>query len=901
MARVPSYYSEAVPRGPTPRVPVAPGVDTRQLSSLVNGMAEVQVQKMEQAADQRARARATEAQGQLGSTQIAQAPDTYSERFAEVFAAQARAVNQQQVALSAEATNARLLREYKNDPEGYAGAWDAYIKGTVSGLQRQDADQAVAVELTLKQYGQRQLLRVEENAYATEQSALRADFLRGYQERVAVFADQLLASGDEAENEDAVAALEATLLDGVETGYLSPDEGNRLVLATRQSLATERITGAFTQALQRNDIGGARGLISALQAGEWFDDNADARALASRLSQQLDGVLSGGGGMDAGMALKLLTREVNAIQQGVVSEGAIDRVQQLADFVESTGTPMQGFDAAGLRIGGQLLAELGEVEDSLPIGELENYVTAVGQIASQIPPATLNAVVERVRGRQADIRAAVNEGDIARLGGALVWAEATPAQIQQRRVAAATVAQTDPRTVSPWTRTEIKQMASAYGDAAASRDAGIAVEVLSKLLEPAGGNGWEAARIALEARSVSGDLAAGAILTSAGRPGDALLLLQAAQTGRGASLKEIGGLNVSEPSVMDTEGMRDTLAGVTMGDPRLVEPVRTLMFDAYKGFLAEATTRGLKGSVARLEAERRLIQTTTALRDVETFSNDYAMPRALLPSDPGQRRRVVAEVNRYLRDPALLNLPPSAAAVLDRVAPRPVAEGQIAFVDTLTGSLLYDQGAAGRPPRPIVVDVEEVAQRPAPPGWGERVTAAVGKALTPSGTERRIMRVAQAADAVGANSVLLESVVTAADLATPQEAGADRANSVGRLSPEALRFIDEAQVREAARKDYMRRSAGAPGVSGSMKRLRDAEAAALADTPLTGETLAPYAVAAYVKALEQRYSDPEQVAAAYWGSPDAVDAAVAAYGADWRRAMPQRVQTFLGRFRAKQQ
>ena len=144
----------AAPRVVSQSAPtVQQGADFGSLGNALSSWLQQEQQALEQRAARNVQEQAELAQQEAGSRELSQSPEGLAQRFRVVYEDQARTVLRQQVQRDASAEAARLRREYWNNPQGFADAWDSFSSGMVEGYKEADPLAASRVQEYLDAFG----------------------------------------------------------------------------------------------------------------------------------------------------------------------------------------------------------------------------------------------------------------------------------------------------------------------------------------------------------------------------------------------------------------------------------------------------------------------------------------------------------------------------------------------------------------------------------------------------------------------------------------------------------------------------------------------------------------------------------------------------------------------------
>ena len=863
----------------------APSVDFTG-GGVLSRIREQHMQQREQQAMARAAERGLEQQGAEGTaTEPVGAPENWASRYQQQFQKQARRVQSAQLKQDAERTRFQLALEHEDDPDGYAHAWDAYMQGVVGELQDADGAAAAEAQLALDEVGLQQYQRLQEQRIARERAVQSAEYMQGVEGTLVEARNNLLRTGDEESWLQATTALEDELSAGVEDGLIDPGQAMDFARQQRTVLTEEFARGSFAASVRAGDFMSAGAVIDALNDGQWFEDNRDARRVANSLQQELSG-LTQGDGTGVGAQMRQLERLHAAVRRGD-SGVTHEQMQDHVEFVLANGSESQVQRAGELLMDSVVEETFTRSIDDIPLQQLtdpEFLEEVMAGARDHLSPEQATRLSDKMESRRQALSDAVAEGDLTAAVGELRPSEYGPTEegaaqfqrdVSELRTRAGQVFGMSPDAIFPYPRQYMEEVTDQFQRQYQDGDFDGMTNTVAQYLSP-GRNQWEQHAFTDRLPAGAAAFRVAGQLTSFGRATDAQDVLQLAQTGE----------NVSDQAMFEefnrrageeVGGMTELIAGITQGDTRRVQPTIEFLTDLYRGVQADQLNRG--GS--RRGVEREFNRLVEPFKDTVEFANGFRLPADELDGHPLGRRVVQSAIDEVLEDPARLGLDdPSQTENWRNVAPVPLSQGVIAFVDRRTGRMVFDNEADDYlllNAEDLVTDEAMRAERRA----GDYASDAVGRlgdevnrAFRGIGTIRASQRAETAAKVYNANPALVDRLTIASRAVPPETHAGNRDAGAFGVPLDIEDRVDRQDVvrryNEWAEKE--RRGRGVTNVRG----LRTVDQ----DASLVTSEMAPFAMAAYVSQLEEKYGTDELVGAAYWAGPEVLDALIDEHGED---------------------
>ncbi|MCH9735550.1 MAG: hypothetical protein K0U78_13525 [Actinomycetia bacterium] len=866
----------------------APEVQAPQfggLSNTLNAWMQRETQQLEQRATANVQEQAELAQREAGSGEMVQAPESLARRFQVAYEDQARTVLDQQVKRDASAEASRLRREYWNNPQGFADAWDSFATGLSEGYREADPVAAGRVQDYLDAFGTQNYDVLADEDAARQRQSMATNALEALNEGAAARQDVLLQDPNDTDYETALADYEDGVLDLVERGMITSDAGRQLVQQNQRSTTREFVRGKFQTALQRGDYRGAQGVIKSLSRGEWFPDNDQARQLAGELSRQLDTGASAKSQVP--VLLKELDREYSAVVDGGDPQLSRERLTQLGRMVMAYGTPSQQDD---YRTKAASIAYVNAFRDVAKGASEEELVQAGAQLDTlrqQLTPEARGALEGVIKDQAEALSKARRQGDPVLAGPRVDWSQDPSVVLQEVEARAELVAH---RTGVPvgrqptWSREEMSGMRENLERAMDAGDVDTASTILTSYFVPSEGD--PARRLADLARlsNGSGDMYLAATMHGFGAPSESLRFTNLVASGREAPPDFLASIDPSYSRADVTsrvlgggffgDGVLNAIDNIAMGNQRVRASMASAAVDAYQGALLE---NGGDRSAA-LDEVTRLFQPLSS--GVE-FANGKRLASNFLAGFPAGDRAVAETVDRYLETPSLLGIPEANSEMTSRLVPMPLPGGtDLGFFDPLSGEYLADPDNPTDPLRVVPGEVvEERGVSPDDPGLVERAAegfeAGFEASFGQAGELLDVTRLHRASAAAGVPKGELEGVFFGAEDVSPEQAGP----RVGRM---LLQPVWEAEFTE---EQVRRRMVDTYGNTGN-----------LADASIyTAEAQIPYASLVMEETQKAFPDDPEAQLAMYWLGPNATQELVQTYGQDWLSYVDVDTEMFISR------
>jgi hypothetical protein len=873
MARIPRLQ-EPVPGGQVVSFqapsPATSPIVTERLSNALSQWQQTLMREREEAAVQFQTESAEAAQAELGPGEIAQADESLAQRFQRVFNQRARAVHDEQVKLEAQRTAGQLRIQHALDPDGFGQAWEAYRGAQVEQVRKSDPLEAARLDRWYEAFGQNQFQNLAEQKAARDRAVQSSDYLRALEVRQAEVADQLLNSPDEEVFLGFMEDAEQDVSEAMDMGLLSAAQGNAFLSQMRLGTTREFVRGEFLERLGEGDLGGAQGVIAALQEGRYFEDNDQGRRLANELAQMLSGMFDPDETTQAN--LDVWRRAATAVQNGFDVSDQVEVLDEATRQVMLHGTQRQIEQLADFARGVDAMTAISSLVQDAPYGQLIGSREWVLQSFPDFSPEHQNWMVGQLERAQRITEEAIDRGDpTAATGEDLPWGRATPEALDARRQRVARRLGMDPSNIPLRTRGEYRQIADDYARAMSEQDIDTADSAVMAFVGRPDAEPAELISQALIAGEGSADIYAAAMVSRFGGAADAMELMRAAGVGRRRNLQDF---NLTRDDV--PESIREAARAMTFFDPDMGPQVERFLTEAMLG-LAEL---GGAGDLSRRGAMRDLRREVDAivrpfLEDKVKLANGREYPRGLFPENRTERRHVTEAVDAVLSDPTRLGLRPGDTEGAARFDPVFFQDGSIGFRDRVSPNVVAMDPESNEPVR---INIPEIVSGDLKPNFRERARQAVTDATEgvtdffsetlPTTMETR--SASNAARAVGTDPALMGRLANAVR-ATPED---ERGARLGMGLPP--------DVGERLTVDPL---AGLPtGIAN-----------ALSERGIFHPDVAPYVAAAYMRQLSDKYPSREAAIAAYWTGEDVVDDLIDVFGDDWKRGLPMETHQFLSR------
>lgn len=702
---------------------VGGGINTAPVSNALSQWFQFEREKQEQRATIAATDRATLAQRELGTTALAAPEADLAQRFQLAQKAQAQEVLNAQLQQDAALEAQRLRNEHFNNPEAFQTAWSQWRTGVGERFREDDPAYAGVVEQYLDDVGTRQFTALADQKAARDRADRTTRALTALDGAKAAQLDMLLNAPDPKMFQRGLREQEVQLQSLQRSGLLTQQEVDAQMEANRVDYQRSYLRGVFVQNLENGDTQSALGILDQLFRGEHFEVQEQAWRLEDELrallpKEQMD--------FEVSTLLSRLQLDVDAVLGG--ADEALFTPEDLAaatPLIQAFATPEQ---RERFRVLAATLFTSRNVMNAVVSGDQNTALQAI-QLAESpenrlelTTPAKnkLKAVaVERV----ATINSAVSSGNYTAAAGSDLVRDTTAVlftaplpdlqrMARDQQVSAGGVTGRGADTVSPWTNDQLNLFNDAFTKAVGVGNADQADDAISRAVVP-----YQRPDGSFDVGMLMGDttrmqaqgqmsMVPPVLLTAVGSPDLSLAWSRSLSTGTRllngpnatALLRNIDKKYENKETLL-ADMMDGSFFGTTVSDAVVNITGRdTVMQQALWNEVLAVTVGNIEagGDIADAKAEvERLLK---PFMGGVTFSNGATMPSKFLAGYKTGDEVVVAEVNRYLTNPALLNTQGYTDAQLARIEPRilPGKQG-IGFFDPMQGRFLRDPTKEGNP------------------------------------------------------------------------------------------------------------------------------------------------------------------------------------------------------------
>lgn len=821
---------------------------------------------LEQRAQENVARQATLAQSELGTSGIAQPPDSLAQRYQAAYAAKSKEVFGLQLKRDAAVQSNNLRREFAMDPEGFADAWDSWSSGVTAEFRETSPAFAVQIGGYLDSIGTNNYNTLADNNAARQREQLSTEGLTAVQESVAANTDLLLNDPNGEDYTSAVASLAQDVGGLVEQGLISSASAARLSVSASQDLTEAFVRGKFSGRMADGDFEGASSLVQSLRKGKYFQNNNVGFALANELSGSLKS--AGGAGTDrSGRLLKVLDIEHDAIAAGRPRALSDQQLTKLVTQISNYAKPEDALEAQNKLTSILYQQEFKKHLASASLPELESLSAGLTDARFNLSPTMSTHLDELVENRMNVVASAKINNNPALLTEQMApIAAENPEEllgfISQQREQMYKVTGVPPEHQPTYGPKERKVFEDEFSQAITTGNIERATRLINNYTLPDLDNPTGLLHSVAQL-SEQGGLFYGAVtLNAMGALPEATRLVQLAGAGKSANLDA---LNAIDGVIYDRSftaqrmangdfggGVLQGINNISMGNPSIRGSLIATALDTFEGALLELQDEDL----ARAEVARLFEPLSKGV----VFSNG-----AQLSSMYVKDESTVSQVNSLLNNPERLGIPAGASTVTQHLIPRPLPGGAIGLYDPRSGAFLAN-------PKNLSEMFEVVPKLPsaAPEpeeqeGFLESIGNGVVEALenfhsfVSGGIRKDSLEFA--ASHVGANPELASAVFVSASQVGAQGAGSRTGDVL--LNPEWS--ADLAQV------------------------IKD-------EIDITDTDKQPLYVAKVLKIASETFPNSrEKQLAMYWLGPEGTEDLVSTYGGDWLDFVDPETDAFISR------
>lgn len=820
-----------------------------------------EIAQLEQQAQQNVARQATLAQSELGTTELAQAPQALAQKYKQAYAQKSKEVFELQLKRDANTQASNLRRQFVLDPEGFADAWDSWSEGVVTEFQEGSPAFAARVKGYLDSVGSNNYGTLADNNAARQRDQLSVEGLTAIRESSAASLDLLLNDPNGDDYTTAVTELSTSVQGLVEQGLVYPDAAAKLQEQGVRELTTAFMRGQFRSYLAAGDNEGAKSLVTSLNNGKYYKDNEVGFALANEFASQLN--TAGGAGLDrASRLVDIIDIEHDAIANGRPRTLSNAQLDSLLTDINAFATPEQA-SKAQQKLSGILYQEqfLSAVKKA-SFKQLSELDTDLIGTRFSISPEMRKHLATVVEDRKAVVAVASRLNEPSMLTEEVAPIATTNEEellnfitMQQQQFHQVTgIPPEHQPTYGPEER-------NAFGDefdqALASNNMERATQLIHNYTLPDQGNP-SALLHSVAQLSDRGGLFYGAVtLNAVGGVRLASRFTQLAGSGRGVSpdaLNSIDGVIYDRAFAAQQMASGDFgadilqgISNISMGNPAVKSSLISAVLDAYEGALVELQDED--------EAQAEISRIIAPLIEGVQFSNGSQLSTMYLNDG-----NTVSKINDLLDNPTKLGIPANASTTTRHLIPRPLPGGAIGMYDTLAGTFLADPEDLNKVFKVVPTRPSAVAPPKEEPGFFERAAKGVIDVLETSmswvSDEFRKGTLRAGAQSVGASPEALVAIFNSAQRVSPQ-AAEDRAGDL-LISPEWMGDFPDADITDA----------------GSQ----------------------PIIAASILKTAAESFPDSkEKQLAMYWLGPDSTEDLVTQYGSEWLNFVDPDTDAFISR------
>lgn len=801
-------------------------------------------------------------QHEMGSSGIASPNETWGRQYQEAYRKQAESVFLAALDLDAAQAESQLSEQFADDPDGFAGAWNSYMQGKIEPIEQDHPEGAVAVHMRLDERGMRAMQVLQENAAKKARIAMQAEFLDTVNGVMAKTQDALLRGGDEGLFATHIQEMDQLASHGVESGLITPEQGERIRSNARNKGAEELAYGRFNAAMASGDVGGAKGVIRQLQSGVWFDDNPKGRAVADRLQRELDSMLDGVAAQqertvtEAFRTLDAIRATPHEFRAGLDSPAATEAIRT----IEQYGKPNDLDKLRRFAVGFELDNQLGDRRNQMSQEEVIGAIRDISDLAPDMNREDVSAMTGSLFSRLEEIRKAVDNNDpLAVVKPSRIEppvdmsGQIDPAFIANRRQLAARIHNASVSAMPVWTKDEIDQARRMYSDATRAGDTDRANDVMNNLLSPGRDTG-QMVGIAMQAEIP--EFASAAMLHSVLGGDAASQLMTFSEQGRMADKA------VSKDARDNLSGVDDVITraaqALSFGDPALRDSTYNVLANAYVGMALAQPDKSARN------IRNMFKDSIKAATDVYTFDNGVRVPRVMISDNPARANKIGKKIDEMLNSPEKFGY--LRLSDMAMVHPLFSNDGNVYFRDSRNPVVLLSD--PDDMSKPLSVDpVEAVPPGKADRNWRERASEALTSSMEWMDARIGINNVTATATMAGLDSGVLRAAY---------RAGMKEGSPMG-LTQEGLKSLPMDEYEAAWKKAAKMNPMGSTGIPAPMASM---EASTIASGVLLDK-------------LTRKYANADKALAAYRVGEDAIDK----MGDNWESLLDVETRQFIERVR----
>lgn len=692
----------------------AGALNTAPVSNALSQWFQFEREKQEQRATIAATDRAAIAQREAGTTALVAPEADLAQRFQLAQKAQAQEVLNAQLQQDAALEAQRLRNEHFNDPEGFQTAWSQWRTGVGERFREDDPAYAGAVEQYLDDVGVRQFTSLADQKAAVDRANRTTRILTALDNAKANHLDVQLNAPDpnlmRYQRDERLAAIQRQ----VDMGMLTQQDAEKIRLQDDVDYQRSYLRGVFVQNLENQDIQSALGILDQLLEGRHFDSQEQAFRLERELrallpKEQVE--------FDVGVMLSRLRMVEASLRDGAPASAIpAEDIEAMIPFVTAFGTLQQQEEYRVLR------ATIGTLEGVQNQVKNGNQNTAMQGImlarTDQLGLTTAGkdhliklgeetiAALNNARS-SGDYTAAANPDTAQKVTANLFIAPLDQLRnmTRQQQESAAKRLGRPASMISPWANEQLTTLGSTFTTAIGAGNADAADDAISRAAAP-----YQRADGPVDVGLLMGDttrlqvrdqmaMVTPLLLQGVGSPDLSLAWNRALASGT----RTLSGPNAT--AFLRSIDKKYENKDILLGDMQSGSFFGTTVTDAVNNIAGRdsnmrqalwnevlAVTVGNIGdggdiASAKQEVERLL----DPFMDSVTFSNGARIPSKFLTGYTTGDQAVVAEVNRFLNNPALIGVNGRAEAELQLIEPRilPGKQG-IGFYDTRRGEFLRD-------------------------------------------------------------------------------------------------------------------------------------------------------------------------------------------------------------------
>ncbi len=923
MPRIPRY--EEQPQQMQTGVPQAPGtphqaLDLSGVRNVLGGALERTRKAAEEDANQRVRRRALKAQQAEGPGSLVDAPADMARRFQKVYREQALGVLQAQTEADTATRIAELRREHRDNPEGFHQAFQSFSEEYTEQINEVDPEAGFGIEQYLSRKGDSAYQQLMDAKFERDRQRMNQDAVAAVQDFQAAKTNELLDDPGEANFYDAIDEFEVLLDTQFNEGLIDRAQYYKLLESGKIDLATNYVWGEFNEAIALEDLKTARSLIDGLlYRGEWFDHNDRARALGRQLQKQLQGML-GAQDQNANQMASVFRDQIKHAAGAARAGTPVDPSRyadsgKLAHAIEySTPVEQQRLMRDFAEI--QLHSSVAPILDSGNFQELLELQPALDGLDYQnIPTQAREQIKGHIQEKLESRADAMHRGDPLTSDPIDVNFDFTDETAlaeqmhrrQKRRQDYANFWDYDENAMPLFSDEELRGVGSHWTTLIDQGDFTGASEYLRQIslmhVEP-GEEPDLASMVAWTNRlgDARGPMFLSAVLSSVGDHRGATRMASAMASGADLSESQVrSAAQLSRSDVFQKRGMsavRDQMEAWSMGDSAMMRSLEDAFGDIYAHHAYEAGDSGA--------GEDAVKQVFNVLGDTVELSNGQHLPERYLGNTRTEISQARRALDNYLDDRTNFDLSPDQSEETEYLVPYLLSNGDWGFFHRLDETLMTDSDG-----QPVVLRNWEKADLASPSryarameatgeGFGaamEATDAKLGELADSHFSRQERSQVREQVSMIGGDTEALFGIQDSIRSMNVKHLS-NRIGNYG-LHREAVKFArdkisskDDLEKLFKGRKQEIAQNIMAGGPGGQLKSLEN-----LMQYPLDPHDSDQNRLIAnmYLQHLQKKYSEPEEVYAAYFMGDGDLQELKDAYGDRWREELPLSARTFVDR------